>query len=750
VTGLDPDTLYHYRACASNSDGSGCSSDATFRTGSPGLLPGFQETVAFSGLTHPTSVRFSPDGRVFVAEKSGLIKVFDTLSDTSATVVADLRTKVHDYWDRGLLGFQLDPEFPAKPFLYVSYSHDAAIGATAPRWGDQCPAPPGPTTDGCVISGRISRLQLTGNQVGPEQVLIEDWCQQFPSHSIGDLAFGADGALYASGGDGASFDYADYGQSGNPKNPCDDPPKGVGGVMTPPTADGGAMRSQDVATGGDQTALDGTIIRVDPETGEGLPDNPRASSSDPDTRRIIAYGFRNPFRITIRPGTNEPWVGDVGWNTWEEINRLTRPPNALENFGWPCYEGFSRQPEYDALDLNVCEYFYAFNVDKRPYYAYNHAAKVFSEESCPTGSSSIAGLAFTPPGSPFPAEFDGAVFFTDYSRGCIWVMERTGGPLPNNARRRAFRTAAGGPVNLQFGPGGDLFYPDFNAGTVKRIHYSAGNQAPRAVVSATPTNGSTPLQVDFSATGSSDPDPGDTITYEWDLDGDGAYDDATGSTAQHTYTDAGRYLAGVRVTDNHGVTATDALAISAGNTPPTATIVSPSTGLTWKVADPISFSGSATDPQDGSLPASSLKWRLTMFHCPSNCHEHAVQSWDGVASDSFSAPDHEYPSYLELELTATDSGGLTDTRTIRLDPKTVVLSMASNPSGLTLSLNGVTATTPFSRTVIQGSDNGLAAPTPQTLASQTYDFSAWSDGGDRVHTITADANRTVTATFTQR
>ena len=57
------------------------------------------------------------------------------------------------------------------------------------------------------------------------------------------------------------------------------------------------------------------------------------------------------------------------------------------------------------------------------------------------------------------------------------------------------------------------------------------------MVSATPTNGSTPLQVDFSATGSSDPDPGDTLTYEWDLDGDGAYDDATGATAQHTYTD---------------------------------------------------------------------------------------------------------------------------------------------------------------------------------------------------------------------
>ena len=141
VTGLDPDTLYHYRACASNSDGSGCSSDATFRTGSLGLLPGFQETVAFSGLTRPTAVRFSPDGRVFVAEKSGLIKVFDSLSDTSAD---RLRRPAHEgarlLGPRACSGFQLDPEFPAKPFLYVSYSHDAAIGGTAPRWGDHVPA----------------------------------------------------------------------------------------------------------------------------------------------------------------------------------------------------------------------------------------------------------------------------------------------------------------------------------------------------------------------------------------------------------------------------------------------------------------------------------------------------------------------------------------------------------------------------------------------------------------------------------
>ena len=102
-----------------------------------------------------------------------------------------------------------------------------------------------PPWHGCVVSGRLSRLQLSGNtQVGPEQVLIEDWCQQFPSHSIGSLAFGADGMLYVSGGDGASFNYVDYGQAGDPLNPCGDPPVAVGEAQTAPTAEGGALRSQ--------------------------------------------------------------------------------------------------------------------------------------------------------------------------------------------------------------------------------------------------------------------------------------------------------------------------------------------------------------------------------------------------------------------------------------------------------------------------------------------------------------------------
>jgi len=755
ITGLTPDTTYHFRACASNADGSGCGTDKTFRTGSPGLMPGFQESAAFLGTPEPTVVRFSPDGRVFVAEKSGLIVVFDGLNDTTPTTFADLRTKVHNYWDRGLLGLALDPQFPAKPFVYVLYTYDAAIGATAPRWGtagatsDDCPSPPGPTTDGCVVSGRLSRLEAIGggNTAGPEQVLLEDWCQQYPSHSIGDLMFGADGALYVSGGDGASFDYDDYGQGGTPKNPCGDPPTGVGGNQTPPTAEGGALRSQDIRTGGDPTGLNGSILRVDPDTGNPLPDNPNASASDPKAKRIIAYGLRNPFRFTIRPGTNEPWIGDVGSGTWEEIDRIPKPPGWLENFGWPCYEGTPRAGGFDSADLNLCESLYASGRVRGPLFSYRHSDHVVAEDECDTGSSSISGLAFTPPGSTWPDELAGALFFGDYSRGCIWVMKRDGGTLPSPDRVLPFRTGAFGVVDLQFGPDGDLYYPDLVGDRIKKIHYSAGNQAPRAQISATPTNGTTPLDVSFSAAASSDPDAGDTISYDWDLDGDGAYDDATGTTASFSYPDAGRYLAGVRVTDNHGASSTDSVAIAAGNTPPTATIVSPSTGLTWKVGDTINFSGSATDAQDGNLAASRLSWTLNMQHCPSNCHTHQVQTFSGVASGSFVTPDHEYPSYLELRLTATDSGGLTATTSLRLDPRTVVLSFQTNPGGLQLTVGATTATAAFTRTVIVGSRNSVSAPSPQRKGNKSYNFVSWSDGGAQTHDIIAPATAT---TYTAR
>ena len=434
------------------------------------LPAGFAETTVWSGLANPTAVRFAADGRVFVAEKSGRINVFDGLTDTTPTLFADLSTNVYNYWDRGLVGLALHPGFPATPYVYVLYTHDAAIGGAAPRWGtpgvlsDPCPSPPGPTTGGCIASARLSRLEAAGNvMTGNERVLIEDWCQQYPSHTIGTVAFGADGALYVSGGDAASFTFADYGQAGSPPNMCGDPAR-----------EGGSLRAQDPRTGGDPLGLDGTLLRLDPETGAGLPDNPLAFSADPNERRLIAHGFRNPFRFAFRPGTSEVWLGDVGWDTVEELNRIPASAGAVLNFGWPCYEGTGRQPGYDAADLDICESLYAAGPSavRSPYFGYRHDEKVVAGESCPTGGSSVSGVAFRSAGA-YPAAYDGALFLADYTRRCIWALPRGADGLPDPAARLTFVADAAGPVDLQAGPGGDLFYADFDGGTIRRITYGA-------------------------------------------------------------------------------------------------------------------------------------------------------------------------------------------------------------------------------------------------------------------------------------
>ena len=172
---------------------------AGFSPAAASTLPtGFRDSVVLSGLSNPTVLQFAADGRIFVGQKNGVIKVFQSLTDTNPVTVADLSSRVHDFWDRGLLGMALPANFPTNPYVYVLYAYDAPIGGAPPTWGDGCPTPPGPTTDGCLVSGRLSRLQISGNvMTGTEQVLINDWCQQFPSHSIGTLLFGRDGYLYA-------------------------------------------------------------------------------------------------------------------------------------------------------------------------------------------------------------------------------------------------------------------------------------------------------------------------------------------------------------------------------------------------------------------------------------------------------------------------------------------------------------------------------------------------------------------------
>jgi uncharacterized repeat protein (TIGR01451 family) len=462
-----------------------------------------------------------------------------------------------------------------------------------------------------------------------------------------------------------------------------------------------------------------------------MADNPLIANPDDNAKRIVAYGLRNPFRITTRPGTSEVWIGDVGWDRWEEVNRIVSPTSAPRNFGWPCYEGSSRQSVYDDQNLDSCETLYAAGTAVGPHYTYGHVGS----------SSSITGLAFYGSGG-YPASYAGALFFTDYSRRIIFVMPKDGSGVPNPAAVATFGSGlSGGAVDLVRGPGGNIFYVDYDGGRIQRITYGA----PSASATANPTFGAVPLLVQFDGSGST----GQGLTYAWDLDGDGQFDDSTAVSPTRTYTSPGNYSTRLRVTDSLGATSTTApIVISANNAPPVPTITAPSGTLTWKVGDVIAFSGGATDPQDGVLAPARLSWRLIMQHCPSTCHEHVIQDFPGVASGSFAAPDHEYPSHLELRLTATDSGGLSAVASVSLFPKTVGLTIESNPVGLVVSLNLGSAPTPFTRTVIVGSSNSVAASPTQTLNGTVYDFDSWSDGGARSHQIVAPAAPTTyRATF---
>jgi glucose/arabinose dehydrogenase len=417
------------------------------RGAAPSLPSGFSDTVAIGGLTEPSVVQFAPDGRVFVAEKNGVVVEFDGLSDPTATVVTDLSTNVYDWADRGLLGMALDPSFLTNPYLYVLYTLDAPIGQQPPVYHDDCGA------SYCVAGARLSRVAVdAANHGGPEQVLLEGWCQQFSSHSIGTLAFGPEGALYVGGGDGASFDTVDYGQFANP---CGDPNR-----------EGGALRSQDAVHEVDPTGFSGAILRVDPATGNAWPGNPLIGNADPTDDRIIAYGLRNPFRFAVKAGSDRIWLGDVGWNTWEEIDAVRSAGDAaVEDFGWPCFEGVGQQPDYAGANLPICNRLYAHpSRVARPYLTMNHGVG-----GC-GGSNVVSGVGFYT-GSTFPAQYAGAFFFADVVRGCLWAMFAKSDGDPDRTTLFTFGSGLSA-VDVKTGPNGDLFYVDIYGGAVHEISYT--------------------------------------------------------------------------------------------------------------------------------------------------------------------------------------------------------------------------------------------------------------------------------------
>jgi PKD repeat protein len=327
-------------------------------------------------------------------------------------------------------------------------------------------------------------------------------------------------------------------------------------------------------------------------------------------------------------------------------------------------------------------------------------------------------------------------------------MQAGAGGVPNPATVQNFAQGSPTPVDLEFDAAGQLYYVDIAGDEIMRINFTtAGNQPPTAVAQASPQGGDVPLTVDFDASGSSDPDPGDQLTYRWDLDGDGQLDDSTAQQPSFTYEAEGVYTVTLEVTDSGSASDTDTVTINAGSGPPAASIDAPAASTTWRVGQTIGFSGSGTDPEDGALPASALDWALILHHCstPTACHEHGIQDYENTAGGSFAAPDHEYPSYLELRLTATDSDANTDTQTVRLDPETSTVTVHTSPAGMDVTIGEETGPSPLQHEAIVGSSNTLTAPSPQSFNNRSYVFYSWSDGQPRTHTIAAPA---VDTTFT--
>ena len=348
---------------------------------------------------------------------------------------------------------------------------------------------------------------------GTEQVLINDWCQQFPSHSIGTLQFGRDGYLYVSGGDGASFNNVDYGQfganyAGDQANPCGDPPGAVGTALSPPGAR--AARCAARSSGGPTARQPQRLDPADrPRHRRGRARQPVLLLTDANARRIVAYGLRNPFRITLRPGTDELWIGDVGWGTWEEINRVVDRRHDAVELRLAVLRGSVTQPATRLRASTCARRCTHARLGDRAVLHVQPQRRVVSYTGCHTGGSSITGMAFYHGGS-YPAAYNGALFFADHTRNCIWAMLAGTNGLPDPSRiSRSWLDAPGVPPasgRPEDRPGGDS-----STSTWRTAPSTASPTRPHQPPTAhgEPDRRSRPAVRQLRRHGSTDPDGGD-------------------------------------------------------------------------------------------------------------------------------------------------------------------------------------------------------------------------------------------------
>ena len=568
------------------------------------------------------------------------------------------------------------------------------------------------------------------------------------SHGPGSIVFAPDKTLFFAVGDGASFD----------------------------EVDDLALRAQDL----DQYS--GKILRVDRD-GNGVPSNPHWNG-DPDSirSRVYARGLRNPFRFTLRPGTMTLQIGDVGWYIYEELN----VGGAGANFGWPCYEGAAPQPDYQPK--SVCQALYAQGPGAvtAPFHAWEHinfgtAAAVGGPSASLTnfpapwnqgffygdyaqtwiryaqvdGSGNFTGTtAEFASGLDTPVELqvgpDQSLYYVAIMGGQIRKISTGSTPPPPPPSGNTYLSdlsPTGLPIN-GWGPfeedqsNGDDLADDGQAITIGGVTYSKGlgvhasSDLSYVLDAGLPCRLQAVVGIDDEVGAS-----GSVVFQVWNGTSTKLYDSGvrTGADPGVAIDVSLVGLSAVRlvVTDGGDTEAfdhadwADAKFVCSTTGSPVATIATPSADARFHVGDTVNFSGSATDPQDGTLAPSALSWTITIHHCPQgNCHEHYLGTATG-SSGSFVLPDHGDDTYLTVDLTATDSGGLTSRVSRRVEYETSTVTMLSSPPGQTLLYDGNAVVTPYVTNVPVGSRRTLGAPT----TFNGVEFSGWNNGGSISHDV---------------
>ncbi|HKR05034.1 MAG TPA: PKD domain-containing protein [Bacteroidia bacterium] len=322
------------------------------------LVSNFSTQLVNSGLTEVEGICFDSTGRGYAWEKAGIVWVYDTNGVKITPALLNISAEVGNWGDHGLNGFALDPNFRTNGFFYLFYTVDRhyLMNFGTGNYNANTNEYQNATIARVTRYTANASTNFTTIVSGSRQILIgENKKKGIPilhlSHSGGQLVFGRDGSLLVSTGDGASFQIYDTGDTTLHGYTYWE--QALSDTIIREKENVGAFRSQMI------DCLNGKILRINPATGDGLPSNPYYDAADPRAAksRVWDLGLRNPFRMTIRPGTGSTditagapgvlYIGDVGMEAFEDLDVSTGPGL---NFGWPLFEGLTPHTIYTSYN----------------------------------------------------------------------------------------------------------------------------------------------------------------------------------------------------------------------------------------------------------------------------------------------------------------------------------------------------------------------------------------------------------------